>query len=110
MRFPFGESVILHTRTIVGQDEYGNDVIEEVDTAVPGVAVWPRSSQEAVQAQDQIVSGLWALFPPDHDVTGVDALTARGDRYEVDGEPGRYVSPLTGMDAGYQVALKRVEG
>lgn len=115
MRFAFGETVTLHTRTVVGQDEYGNDVYGETSTPVSGVAVWPRiaaaaSGTEQVQAQDQIVSGLWVLFPPEHDVTGVDAMTVRGLRYEADGEPGRYASPLTGTDVGYQVALKRVTG
>lgn len=110
MRFPFGQSVTLHTRTVVGEDEYGNTVYEEVDTVVRVVAVWPRTSTEAVQAQDQVVSGLWALFPPTHDVSAVDAITVYGKRYEIDGEPGRYLSPLTGRDVGFQLALRRVTG
>lgn len=110
MRFPFGETVTLHKREIVGEDDYGNDVIAETATPVPGVPVWPRTSAETVQARDQVVDGLWALLPAEHDPSAVDAVTVRGRRYEVDGEPGRLLSPLTGTDAGYQVALRRVTG
>lgn len=115
MRYPHGETVVLHSRQVVGEDDYGNDVYAEVDTTVVGVAVWPRIAAvaagiELVQAQQQVVSGLWMMLPAEHDPSAVDEITVYGRRYEIEGEPGRYRSPISGTDAGSQLALRRVTG
>ena len=110
----FGQAVVLHSRTVTGQDDYGNDVYADTDTTVPNVPVWPRNSSELVQGQDTLIVGLWCLLPATVggvpiDPTAVGEITVAGKRYKIDGEPGDFrVSPLTGNGIGWQVALSRV--
>lgn len=108
-RFPFGQTVVLHSRTVTGEDEYGNDVYEDTDTPIDNVPVWPRNASELVQGQDLLITGLWCVLPSDVDVFAVDEVTVAGKRYKVDGEPGDFrQSPLTGNGLGWQVALTRI--
>lgn len=109
MRYPFGDTVILHTGATT-TDDRGNEVFTWTDTTVTGCPVWPRNSSESVQAQDQRITGLWIMFPPEVPVTASDEVTVRGVRYQIDGEPGLYSNPFTGTVAGYQVALTVVTG
>lgn len=109
MRYPFGDTVTLHTDT-TATDDRGNEVSTWVDSTLSGCPVWPRGSTEGVQAQDQRISGLWVIVPSGTNVTALSEMTVRGLRYQVDGEPGHYVNPFTGTDAGIEVALTRVEG
>lgn len=109
LAFPFGQSVVLHARTVSGQDDYGNDVYQDTDTPIDGVPVWPRDSSELVQSQDTLITGLWCVLPDEVDVFAVDEVTVYGKRWKVDGEPGDLrQSPLTGNGIGWQVALTRV--
>ncbi|WP_310962147.1 hypothetical protein [Nocardioides terrisoli] len=108
MVMPFGETVTLHTRSVLDQDADGNDVLYDVDTVLSGVPVWPAGGTELVQGQDTLISGLFALLPAGTDVSGIDSVTVYGDEYEVDGEPGRFTNPFTGTDPGVQVHLTRV--
>lgn len=120
--FPYGQTVTLHSRTVVVDadgkpvtDDYGNDVYEDKDTPITNVPVWPRNSSELVQAQDTLITGLWAVLPANDadgaaiDPSAVDEITVYGKRWKVDGEPGDFrQSPLTGHGVGWQVALTRV--
>lgn len=107
--FPFGQSVVLHSRTVTGQDAYGNDVYTSTDTPLTNVPVWPRNASELVQGQDTLITGLWCVLPASVDVFAVDTLTVYDKTYKVDGEPGDFrASPLTGNGIGWQVALTRV--
>lgn len=116
MAFLFGQTVTLHSRTLVVDaagkpipDAYGNDVYTETDTDVTGVPVWPRNASEKVQGEDTLITGLWAVLPSSVNVFAVDEVTVYGQRYKVDGEPGNFtLSPLTGFNLGHQVALTRV--
>lgn len=110
MGFVYGETVVVHRRTVTGQDSDGNDVFGVVSTSLAPVPVWPRQSFETLRGQDQIVTGLTALFPVGTAVVGIDTVTVYGVDYVVDGEPGRYRSPLTGLDPGVLVNLTRVTG
>jgi len=111
---PFTQQVTLVTRTVSGQDAYGNDVFTETSTAVDGV-VWPRdgngtSGNEQLQGRDTVIVGLSLLLPPGTDVTAVDRVDVGGLSYEVTGEPGHFFSPFTGSDPGVLVGLTRVTG
>lgn len=109
--FPFGRTVVLHSRTVTGQDADGNDVYGDTDTTLTNVPVWPRNSSELVQGQDTLIVGLSCIVPSSVDPTGVDAVTVDGKRYQIDGEPGDFTqSPLTGSALGWQLNLTRVEG
>lgn len=105
----FGETVVLHTRGVTGQDADGNDVYGDTDTTVDGVTLYPRTSVELVQGQDTNIIGLTAVFKPAVQIAATDEVTARGDRWAVDGEVGQYHSPLTGREVT-QVHLTRATG
>lgn len=112
MIFGFGETLVVHTRTRSGQDAYGNDVFTTTDTTLTNVPVWPAGATELVQGEDLTITGLYALLPAGSNVTAIDYVTRQrdGKRYEVDGEPGFYTSPFTGLDPGVRVHLTKVEG
>lgn len=109
MSFGFGETVTLITRTVTGQDGDGNDVYGSTPTTLTNVPVWPAGASELVQGQDTAITGLYALLPPGVDVSTVDAVSVYGDTYEVDGQPGRYASPFTGLNPGVLVHLTEVK-
>lgn len=110
MTFPFGQTVTLITRTVSGQDSYGNDVYTETTTDVTG-AFDPGTSAEAVQGQDLLTVQPTVYLPADVDVpSAVDAVEIAGQRYEVDGSPNVYQSPFTGWRPGTVVRLRRVTG
>lgn len=109
MNFPFGETVSLVTRVKSGTDAYGNDIWTETATDVPGAFV-PGGSTEQLQGQDVVTTQPTVLLPPDTSVTAVDAVDVAGQRFEVDGMPNVWTSPLTGRQFGVEVRLKRVTG
>ena len=104
-----GESVVVHARTRGTPDSDGNDTWTEVDKTHTGTAVYPRESVELIQGQDTNIIGLVAVFKPAITVSPIDQVTVRGERYEIDGEPGQFVSPLTGTTLT-KLNLTRVEG
>jgi hypothetical protein len=108
--YPFGETVTLLRSTVTGQDGYGNDVRTETEVEVAGCAVWPRGSTEQTAGRATVIVGLTAVLPPGTAVAATDRMRVRGLVYAVDGEPGVWTSPLTGTEAGTEVALTRVTG
>lgn len=109
--WPAGETVVVLRPGPPETDGYGNDVPgPDRETRYAGCAVWPRVSSEDVQARDQVIDGLYVLFPTGTDVRATDRVRVRGDVYMVDGEPGVYRSPLTGTTLGPQVSLTRITG
>lgn len=109
--YPFGETVTVIRAGAPTQDDYGNDVPgPNVETPVGGCAVWPRTSSEDVQGRLQVLEGLNVVAPYGTDVRPHDRVRVRGVLYDVDGDPGEWRSPLTGTQAGVQIALTRVTG
>lgn len=109
--WPAGETATVLRPGPTTQDPYGNDVPgEDTETTYQGCAVWPRVSSEDVQARDQVIDGLYVLFPAGADVQATDRIRVRGEVYLVDGEPGLYRSPMTGTTVGPQVSLTRIIG
>ncbi len=75
--------------------------------AATGCIIWPRTSSEDAQQGRRFVEGLNVYVPPGEPVPTSDSVvTARGDRYDVDGVPGRYVSKR-GEEKGVLVVLAR---
>lgn len=109
MLFPFGDHVTLHSRTVTGQDRYGNDVYGDTAAQVVG-AFDPGGSLELVQGQEQVQTSPALYLPPGTNVTAVDKVTARGVTYDVDGTPADWRSPFTGEHFGIVVRLRGVTG
>lgn len=110
MLFPYGQTLTLLTRQLTGRDGDGNAVYQNVPTAVLNCPVWPRTSSELVQGQDTVIIGLTAILPPGTDASAIDAVMVGADKYEIDGQPGAYVSPFTNMNPGIEVQLTKVGG
>jgi hypothetical protein len=99
-------------REVVGEDEYGSDVYEDVEVTLEDCSWDPRSSLggEDVDARNQVVDGMMLFCgDPDADIKPTDAFRLDGVEYEVDGEVARYRQTRMGQD-GVAVALKRVSG
>lgn len=109
MIYPFGDPVTLHSRTVTGQDTYGNDVLTDVTSTTVG-AFAPTGSTELIQGQDTVITQPSVYLPAGTDVTALDRVTIRGVTYDVDGTPQDWRHPVTGWQPGIVVRLQNVTG
>lgn len=109
MTFAAAMPVTLITRTVSGQDAYGNDTFTETQTTI-NAAFAPGTSLELVQGQDLVTIQPTLYLPPDVDPNPIDAVLVDGQRYDVDGDTDVWMSPFTGWHPGNVVKLKRVTG
>lgn len=108
---PYGEDVALIRREVIGVDQYGNDVEDDVTTTIPGCVVWPRTSVEYTDARDTVITGITVLIPPGVDVAATDRFVVRGENYDVQAQPFNWShNPFTNSRAGSQVELTKVTG
>ncbi len=106
----FGETVTRHRRIVTGQDGYHDDVYQDVDYTVTALAFAPGASVEVTQGRDTITTQPTVYLPAGVTVDGTSAVTARGTRYDIDGEPRVWVSPFSGRAPGIEVRLQNVTG
>ena len=97
----FGDTITV-TRRI--QDANG-DATDGASHDIEGCAVWPAATTEAVNSADLITWEQVALLPAGSDVLATDAVTYRGARYSVVGQPQSWRSPLTGTTSGIEIHL-----
>lgn len=105
----FAQTVTLITRTVTGQDAYGNDIYGETSTTATA-AFNPGTSAEVVQGQDLVTIQPSLYLPPEVDPQPVDAVEVGGQRFEVDGDTNVWQSPFTGWQPGNVLKLRRVTG
>lgn len=87
------------------------DWSDPAELAIPGCAVAPRDAEEDHGGGRQaVIIGFNVYAPAGTVVLPTDRLHIRGDDFEVDGEPGVWVNPWTGIEAGVEIRTKRVEG
>src|SRR5690606_30208796 len=105
--------IVRVRRTPGGVDEYGDPIPSSVTrTPLPTAFVAPRLSDEITnRGRAGVVVGL-TLYDTNYklDLRHTDQVEVDGELYEVDGEPGRWRNPMTGREAGIQVALRRAQG
>jgi hypothetical protein len=78
--------------------------------SIDGCALAPELAAEDSDHRQGVVIG-WTLYAPaGADIEPSDRIVARGDTYEVDGEPADWRSPFSGRAAGVALSLRRVEG
>jgi hypothetical protein len=106
----YGETIAVKRKTASGKNMVGDPVYVMTVVAVPGCVVWPRASSENAQGQDLIVTGLTLLAPYEADITATDTVTVRGEDYSVVGDPARFASPFTNLQAGVEIQLLKVTG
>lgn len=112
MRPPFtgGEAITLNRREATGEyDEYGNVIYADTADPVTGAAIWPESATETNQNVERTNSVYVVLLPVSVNVDAIDSITWRGKAYEVQGEPERLQSPLSGTTM-QTLRMARVEG
>lgn len=111
---PFGQTVTVRRYT---RDNKGNRVevsvhtVDGVGVAPAGGSGWGVASDEVNTLGEQVKSGTTLYAPYGADIRARDTVTlADGSRWEVDGDPADWRSPLSGRPRGTVVSLIRVEG
>lgn len=116
MDFPFGETVLfLPHLGDATDDAHGNPVdswaAESAGVAIPGCAFNPGTSVESAEGNRNSVTTTPELYcPRNAPITAKGRVLVRGELYEVDGNPGRYVNPFTGWAPPLVVKLRQVSG
>lgn len=117
MMFAYAETITLLRTIVSGVDEYGNDVLDDVELRVPGCAIWPSDSNgaggnEDTNARDLVISGYTVLCREGTDVRATDRVKLPNDTgiYEVVGRPGVWRNPLSGSRSGVQISVRLVTG
>jgi len=100
----------LIKRAVSGQDAYGNDTYTETQVNVDYCVFQPAGSNENLIFTDQISTTDTIFMPFGTDVTALDAIDYNGDRYEVVGDPGEWVSPFSGRVSPIRVSVSIVKG
>lgn len=108
-----GETVV-RLRASTSEDIYGSEVRDwaGADAApITGCVVAPRLDGEAhADGRQGVIVGFTVYAPPGTEVLPSDRLTIRGRDHEVDGEPGDWVDPWSGVSKGVELAARRVDG
>jgi hypothetical protein len=77
----------------------------------PQVSIGQNASGEIVDRRDTVITGLALFAPPNADIRPTDRIVrADGTVWEVEGEPGDWLSPFTGWHPGIQLGIRRVTG
>ena len=101
-------AVTVHRRT--GRDAFGDPTGSTSTHQLRGCVFAPGGSTES-NVRGQTVTTTAALYGPyDADVLATDVVDVDGDRFEVDGEPARWLDPFTREEIGMHATLRRVTG
>lgn len=95
-----------------GNDRYGDPTSSTTSrTLISAAGVAPRSSSDNDdRGQTGVIVGLSLYLPYGTDIVFTDQIEVDGEPYDIEGEPGSWKSPLSGWEAGVEVALKRAVG
>lgn len=105
-----GNATVEHIAVTSTKDKYGDVTTTKADpVAVPRAVFAPRSSTERSDPRAPAVIVGGTLYLKNVAVSSLDEFTIDGIPYTVEGDPGHWVSPFTGRDFGYEVAVKRWE-
>jgi len=112
--YPYGDELTITHREPTGQDGDGNDTFTTTTTTVvggfaPSISRAVRS-HEMLGGRDTVITETLAFFPPGTVVDSNDAVTVRGETYEVTGDAQDWRNPFTGWRAGVVVVLRKVTG
>jgi hypothetical protein len=94
-----------------GRDEYGDPVASETRVTMTTKGIAPRyTSDPADPTRAPVIDGFTVYLLPGADVLATDRLEVRGGLYDVDGQPGEWVSPFSGDSRGVEVNVRRGRG
>ena len=105
-------TIVIRHATPGGVDQYGDPVSgSSADTEIAGAFVAPRESADVHDVgRVGVIVGLTLYLPYGTDIGHGDQVLVDDVLYEVDGEEGDWLQPMTGWQAGTTVALKRASG
>lgn len=91
-------------------DRFGDRSASTTHT-IAGCAAYPVTGSENMTQRDTVID-VWSLLVPfGSDIQATDIITfPGGERFEVDGSPSNYQSPLTGWTPGMEVRIRSVTG
>jgi hypothetical protein len=105
---------VTRLRGSLVENRYGDDEWDWSDPAeldITGCAVAPRdSTEDHDQGRQAVLVGFTVYAPAGTEILPTDRLEVRGDTWEVDGEPGVWVSPFTEVEEGVEIRTRRVTG
>lgn len=99
------ETVIIHPLT-AGTGRFGAASSDGADRVIGGCITWPRGSSETSDPSNIVIEGLNVLLPPGTVVDATDEMTARGERWQIEGVPMDYLKQ--GRSKGILATLKKV--
>lgn len=102
-------TVTVIDRVLVGQDDRGQDVYQDVERQVPDCNMQPVSSVEFNDGRTQVITRWRLAGPPGIGLTALSRVRFRGVLYEVDGEAGEHES-FAGLLDHTEAFLKVVSG
>jgi len=100
---PYGVMVTVKHRYVSGTDEFGNDVYSFTTSQVGPCSIQQTSSREAIDFNEQVVTGITVYVPYGTDIGYLDAMIVNGVEYEVNADPANWVSPFSGHTAPIRV-------
>lgn len=108
------QSIIRVRAALLPRDPRGNQVRDWAhapEVPLPGWTVFPGATAELTVGRDSSLIQFTAIGPADADVLPTDRIKLPGsDRtYDIDGEPGRWLSPAGGVSSTV-LLLKKWEG
>lgn len=108
---PGNADVVRIRRVVTGEDRNHDPIYSTTRLTIDGGVAAPRSSIDLrTGGRDGVVTGLSLCLPPGTDVVASDSFEVDGVAYEIEGAVGRWLSPFTGTDAGFEMALRRADG
>lgn len=95
-----------------GKDDYGDPIAgTPTELTIDGAFTAPRTSFDLNGvARDGAVTGLSLFAPYGADIVRTDLIRADGETYKIDGDVGKWLSPLTGWKPGLVADLVRAAG
>lgn len=111
MAFANGTTVTVTRRTAGGTDAYGNPTFTTTTHTIDNCGVAPRQEGDATDHGRQgVIVGVTLYAPFGADIQADDTVTIDGEVFRIEGDPGSWQSPYTGVGRVVQVALTRTEG
>ena len=105
-----GVTVTLLNAAVTGQDDLGNDIYGFTASTVTGCAYVPGSTSEATQGTEQVIFDADIYMPAGTVVNALDQVLCNGVLYEVQGTPGAWNSPWSGIAGPVKCPLRIVTG
>lgn len=99
------ETVTIHPQT-AGKGRFGAAVGDGADRIIKGCITWPRGSSETSDPSNIVIEGLNVLLPAGTVVDATDEMTARSERWQIEGMPLDYLK--NGRSKGILATLKKV--